>query len=279
MGCITGIGRVILIILNLVFLLISLALVAAGVFLKFFASSLVEPVLGAVSASLDQATKDKFNIPDLEDISDLPFVGEIGIAFIAFGSVLFFVSFMACCGACCKWRPLLVVFVIVMLILVICQGVVGGLFLAKDSVLHDKIKSTVGDKVKDEFDADGKDVFSFAINILQYLLGCCGIRGWEDFSGGNKPPSCCLKEIIEGDSNNAAMQARQQACTASPPTAPPADYNKKGCYILLQDKVLADITISAIGLAAILLLQVLEIIFAILIIKDVNDENNKIGPY
>lgn len=273
MGCVTGCGRVILIILNFLFLIISLGLIAVGVLLKFFASKVVEPILGAVSASLDQQTKDEFNIPNLDDISDLPFVGEIGIAFIAFGCILFFISFLACCGACYKWRPLLIVFVIVMSILVICQGVVGGLFLAKDSVLHDKIKDTVGDKVKDEFTTDGKDVFSFAINILHYLLGCCGIRDRNDFTG-HRPPSCCTREIID-----SGTQTQQQQCVSNPPTAPESSYNQKGCYVLLQDKVLKDLILSAVVFAAILLLQVLEIIFAILIVKDVNDVNTKVGPY
>ncbi|KAL8573887.1 hypothetical protein ACOMHN_029335 [Nucella lapillus] len=274
MACCTVIGRVVLLILNFFFLVIALSLIAVGVLLKFFVKELVEPILGAVSASLDQSTKDSFNIPDLDKVADLPFVGEIGIAFLAFGCVLFFISFMACCGACYKWRPLLIVFVIVMAILVISQGVVGGLFLAKDSVLHNTIKESLGDKVKDEFEADGDDAFSFAINIMHYLLGCCGIRGKMDFNG-SRPPSCCLREIIDGDNS---MTARKQGCVNKPPFAPEADYNQKGCYVLLQDKVLSRLTLAAIVLAAILFLQVLEIVFAILIVKEVNDDKVRVSP-
>lgn len=274
MGCGTGLGRLLLVLLNLVILLVSLAVLAVGILLKFFAGVVTKLLLGTTSA-LSSADKTRFNIPDVSDIESLPFVSEIGVALIIFGVILFCISFFGCCGACCKYRPLLIVFVVLLSILVIAQAVIGGLFLAKESILHKTIKDKVGDKVKTDFVAKGNDVFSFSINIMQYLMGCCGIRGWEDFPGA-KPPSCCNKTIIDGRSPDWDIQ--KAACYSNPTTAPASYYSPKGCYVLLQDKVLDHLTIAGVILAVILFVQVLEILFACLIVKDVND-HGKVGPY
>ncbi|KAK7105450.1 tetraspanin-18B-like [Littorina saxatilis] len=160
--------------------------------------------------------------------------------------------------------------------LIIAQGVVGGLFIAEDTVLHDEIKKTVGDKVKNDFQANGTDVFDFSINMLHYLLDCCGIRGWDDFNNTPKPPSCCNRTIIDGDSS---WDDERQECASDPPTAPDSYYNQEGCYVVLQDKILEHLTLIAVAFAVILFIQLLEVIFACLIVKDVNNADSKVGPY
>lgn len=260
----------ILVLLNMLFLLISLALLAVGVIVKFFAAKLLGPLLGTVSSA---ATKSGFNIPELDKVKELPFLDQIGVALIIFGSVLMVISFCACCGACCEWRPLLVVFVVLMMILVIAQAVVGGLFLATDSSLHDNIKKTIVDKIQSDYKHDDQnDVFSIAINLMNYLLECCGMSGYADFETTNVSPTCCLKKIIEDKTN--AYTASALLCKDGKPL--PTDVNQQGCYTKLQDLISSNLTIAAVVLAMLLLLQVIEIIFAIVIVMDVG---NKVQPF
>lgn len=271
MGGAAACGKVILVLLNMLFLLISLALLAVGVIVKFFGAEFLGKFLGTVSTA---ATNSGFPIPALEKVKDLPFLDQIGLALIIFGSLLLVISFCACCGACCGWRPLLVVFVVVMMILVIAQAVVGGLFLATDSTLHNTIKKTIVDKIQSDYKHDDdKDAFSIAINLMNYLLQCCGMSGYADFEVANVSPTCCLKEIIE-DSSNSIYTASASLCKNG--KALPIDVNQKGCYTYLQDLIRSNLTIGAVVLAILLLLQVIEIIFAIVIIKDVG---SKVSPF
>ncbi|KAK7089411.1 hypothetical protein V1264_024412 [Littorina saxatilis] len=150
-----------------------------------------------------------------------------------------------------------------MSVLVIVQAAVGGLFLAKNSALHSTIKEKVGDKVKDDYDETGNDVFSFAINMLNYLLKCCAINGRTDFKGGIPALSCCKREVITTDQNKCL--ARQ---------SPYADFYQQGCYDKLKDKVLEQLTVAAVILALVLLLQVVEIVIALFVVK----EASSIGP-
>lgn len=270
MGGAAACGKVILVLLNIFFVLISLALLAVGVIVKFFAAKLVGPLLGTITSA---ATNSGFNIPDLDKVEELPFLDQIGVALIIFGSILLVISFCACCGACCEWRPLLVVFVLLMIILVIAQAVVGGLFLATDSTLHDNIKKTIVDKIRSDYKYnDQNDVFSIAINLMNYLLQCCGMSGYADFEITNVSPTCCLKEIIEDSSYTYLASAT--LCKNGKPL--PTDVNPQGCYSKLQDLISNNLTIGAVVLALLLLLQVIEIIFAIVIIKDVG---SKVRPF
>ncbi|KAK7473519.1 hypothetical protein BaRGS_00035236 [Batillaria attramentaria] len=183
--------------------MVSLALTAIGVILKFFSGKVLKKLMDKVLSSNDQLQKLHLD-KDMEKLEGLPFVDELGMALMAVGIVLFCISFCACCGATCELRVLLIV------------GVIGGLFLKKDSVLHDKIKETAGKKIQEDYDPKGQDMFSFGINVLNYM----------------------------------------------------------GCYDRLQNVVQDHLTIAAVVLAMLLLLQVLEIFFAIAVIKSVG----RVGP-
>ena len=90
------------------FQIASLAILAGGVLLKFFTPVVAPILLGVDVSGLNEGTKKDFNIPDLSEVTELPFVDEIGTALIAFGCFLCLISFLACCGACYKFRPLLI---------------------------------------------------------------------------------------------------------------------------------------------------------------------------
>nr|KAG5686918.1 hypothetical protein BaRGS_020727 [Batillaria attramentaria] len=199
MGCITTVGKIILIILNVVFLIVSLVLIAAGILLKFFASLIATLLLGTVG-SLDSSTQSDFNIAGVEDIEELPFIGDVGLALIVFGAFLFVISFLACCC--------------------VCRGTLARQQAAEYGniiILHSTIEDTLGDQVKTDFKEDGKDAFSVSINLLNY----------------------------------------------------------QGCYPKILDLALGNIVIAGVVLGLLLLLQVLEIVFAILVVLE---ESNKVGP-
>ncbi|PVD27028.1 hypothetical protein C0Q70_12178 [Pomacea canaliculata] len=138
--------------------------------MKFFPGSIVETLLAKVEIPSSSA-QDFGSIPSVGKIINFPFFADLGVALLIFGCILFVISFCACCGACGKWRPLLLVFIIAMIVLILGQAVVGGLFLAKDSILHEKIKETFGDEVTKNYKDGNSNAISIAMDILN-LQGC-----------------------------------------------------------------------------------------------------------
>lgn len=274
MGCIAGFGRIILIILNLVFVLVSLALIGVGVLFRFFpehimtAFNILDKVWEQSKGNVN-LLKD-LNLPgeeELKNIKDFPFLKEGGIALLVFGCVLFAISFSACCGACCKSKLLLMVFVVLMSILVVVQATVGGLFLAKSSPLHDKIKGLVSEQMRDRYDpTNNQDLFSISINLMNYMLECCGVTGLDDFTNKLPVASCCKREI-------AKDTTKRQDCLKQP-SFPFDNFNTEGCYGKLQDKAVSNVVLAADILALILLLQIILIVFAYLNAKG----SNAVGP-
>lgn len=85
----------------------SLAVVVVGALLKYLPDKLTEIIFGVTSIVVKDEDRTAFHIPDLKDVTNLPFVGDAGVALMVFGGVLFCISFMACCGASGKWKLLL----------------------------------------------------------------------------------------------------------------------------------------------------------------------------
>ncbi|XP_041372681.1 tetraspanin-1-like [Gigantopelta aegis] len=215
MGCFTSIGRILLIILNLLFLLMSLAILAVGVILKFFPGKIFSYILTAAKDF------DLVKLPSgAEEINFLPLLDTVGVVLIVLGCILLSISFLACCGACCEWRLFLILFSILMLILILAQLLLGGLFLAKDSLLNKALKETLATEIKTRYKgpADRKDAFSMVVNMLSYSLECCGSRDYKDFDNTdwklfkypqNGTPqqtiiaavtmTCCRKKYIDVD--------------------------------------------------------------------------------
>ncbi|XP_025102607.1 tetraspanin-18-like [Pomacea canaliculata] len=258
MGCITSCGRIVLILINLVILLVSLALVVLGVLMKFFPGSIVETLLAKVEIPSSSA-QDFGSIPSVGKIINFPFFADLGVALLIFGCILFVISFCACCGACGKWRPLLLVFIIAMIVLILGQAVVGGLFLAKDSILHEKIKETFGDEVTKNYKDGNSNAISIAMDILNLQLDCCGFRGPKDFALNPKVKTCCRKKIISSPSVKKCV---------TEDLSDTQTFNDVGCYDKIQEKIQDKIVMAAVILSVILLLQLLEVVFAILLVKD-----------
>lgn len=282
MGCISSFGRTILIILNMAFVLVSLALIGVGVVLRFYPNYLIK-IMGTLEKLLEdnpvgntvgnQINLTQLHLPgkdELNKIVEFPFLKEAGIALLVFGCVLFIIAFSACCGACCKSRLLLMVFIILMSVLVLAQAVVGGLFLAKSSPLHEKIKEELSKQMQKQYsyNATGEhNVFSFAINLMNYLLECCGVTGLADFKHGDPVSSCCKRELAD----NTTLRSK---CLTPPMHPPYADFNTEGCYDKLQGWAVSNVVLAADILTLILLLQVILIVFAYLNVKD----DNSVGP-
>ncbi|XP_048238756.1 CD63 antigen-like [Haliotis rufescens] len=271
MGGCSSLGRLVLVILNLLFLVISLALLAVGAILKFTPGTLMGFLLAGAQSAIPTAppspTGVGYTVPTIpipDTLSFMPMVGDVATVLLVLGVVLFCISFLACCGACCKWRPFLVVFVILVILLILGIAVIGALFLVKDSVLHDTIRSSLVAKTKAEYASHKDGAFIQITNVLALEMKCCGFTGPSDFvknvtTDFQEVPVTCCKELGQKCLTNREAKDIQQT----------------GCYEKLQDMIENSKTWAIVGLVGILVLLLLEVVFAILIVVDVS--SNKVG--
>ncbi|XP_059154279.1 23 kDa integral membrane protein-like [Physella acuta] len=239
MACAT-IGKCILILLNVVFLIISLGLVAIGAILAFIPGTVLKYMLDAATKAASTAG---YTMPkDVNDLKDLPMVYEVGVALFILGLVLFAISFMGCCGSCSSCcKCLLLGFALVMICLMIAELVVVTMFYVPSSPIHSTIRTTLKDKIKTDYNENGTDPFSQSINLVNHYFECCGIDGESDF-----------------------IPKSHRSCDST---------NKNGCYTKLTNLIQDNIIWAGLALGGVLALQLIEVIFAVVIFKD-----NKISP-
>ncbi|KAK0057579.1 23 kDa integral membrane protein [Biomphalaria pfeifferi] len=213
-----------------------------GALLKFIPKSLLEFIFKYVN-SLPGVTQSGYEIPKTaDDFINLPMISEVGLAFLVLGALLFLIGFLGFCGscsACCKM--LLILFAVIMVGLMAGELVVGTMFLVEDSPIHDTIKYELMKKIKSDYSLNGTDSFSRSFNVIQFYFECCGVERPSDI--GLRLTGFCLTNVT------------------------------LGCYTKLNNVIHDNIVYEGLGFAGLLLLQLIEIIFAIVLFK-----KNKVSP-
>ncbi|XP_062594662.1 CD82 antigen-like [Saccostrea cucullata] len=248
-------AKLILGILNTLFLLVGLALIAAGALV----------IAGAdFIASVLKAFKDLPVISDYLTIAAWVLVG-IGIFLVVMG-------ILGGCGACCSIKVFLIIYVIIMVLLILIEVTFVALLFS------DKLKEILSDPLSNEFNKYeeiisggtlSKDVESRAMDLLFTSLKCCGWNGYSDLNGKNVIGCCkALTEDILQSNQQSTLQSIHGSCTN------PTGYHSKGCYTAIMD-LIEDNKPMVIGVGvALFLFQILCILFAIWIVKD----SSKITP-
>ncbi|GFO36333.1 hypothetical protein PoB_006283800 [Plakobranchus ocellatus] len=139
MGCAVC-CKVLLILINIVTMILSLAFIAIGVLLVFVVDIFLEDAFE--SAKEDAATRNYVITGSASELKEFPLLYEIGVAFLVFGALLFVLSWLAWCGSCCAscCRILLLVFSVILIVLMLAEVIVLSLFLVKDSAVSIKQK-------------------------------------------------------------------------------------------------------------------------------------------
>lgn len=260
-----GIAKTLLIGINMVFLLISLALMAAGVILAFMPDIIMATVFDQVNSAVSGlASSEKFQLPaSASELSEVPLAYQVGVFLFAFGLALFIISFLGCCGACCSCcKVMLLLFAIVMIVLLLIEVTFFGLFLTEDSPLHGEIKSSLADKISDPYDENNPSTFDLMMNIINYNFKCCGLRGRSDYN------------VMSGVTVAAGAPALTEPLSCKKQGVGATGYYQDGCYDDLQDLIQDNIIYAGLAAGGLCLLQLLEVIFAIVIFKD----SGKVSP-
>jgi len=119
------------------------------------------------------------------------------IAMIILGAFICLLSCFGCCGALKRSKPLLIMYLVLLLLLIVGQALVGYFGYTQSSDLEDKLYN------------DWQDISDGDKNALQDEFNCCGFYNSTDYPGSN-----CLNE-----------------------TGSPLDPEEKGCEKQIQDAV------------------------------------------
>lgn len=285
MGLLTFAGRIVLVVVNIVFILVSLTLIIAGFIIRF-AHEWLKPRLDSVLNKIESTVQEGYG--DAEFSTDKfefgSLVSTLCYIMIAAGVVLLAISFLGCCGACCSFTTVMLVYSIILIVILLAQVAAIILVFAKPDVVKDRMKSTLQDTMKDYDGIKGTSVSALGWNWVQQEFDCCGAEGYADFESKGSP----YKD--SGINDNAAMSGTTGdvrapvACCKTLPTSDadrgtcagdgglPTEANSnlnKGCVDKVWSRVVEDNTLMfGIVVGICFLIQIVLIIFACLVFKN-----------
>ncbi|XP_063442931.1 CD151 antigen-like [Mytilus trossulus] len=261
MDYISKCGRILLVVLNVIFLIIGLVIFALGMVLKFGFEKIkpyLDDALNTVKGGISEIMKSSGNLgvhapsdSDLKEIDELVEIAEsilkdVAIALIIVGSVMLIIVLLGCCGACYKIKIFLFLYSVIIFILLVAMVTVAGLYLNKREIIDNKVKPILKTTIKDSYKGlKGVNFISLAWNFAMQQFSCCGVDSSDDFkvctSWDKKPvstvsqdltsPLACCKTIPTATSLNV----NALSCAISPKIA---DSNSKtGCYDVLWSYV------------------------------------------
>ncbi|XP_063439770.1 tetraspanin-9-like isoform X2 [Mytilus trossulus] len=182
LGCGASVAKVILVIVNTIFLILGLGIGIAGLVFRF-GTDLLGDKLKEAMQSLKIETAGGVNVYEV--------AGSLSLLLIIVGFFIFLVGGLGCCGACCQNRVLLVVYAIIVAILLIVQIVGVALFAGFRSKFDDSVKDGFKEILKSKYNTTGNDDLTNSYNALFDVYKCCGVDNSTDMPKNDLPKECC----------------------------------------------------------------------------------------
>jgi len=257
-------GKIILVSINLLLVLVSLALLIIGI-IVIANEDLIPDALDKIDVDLE-----KISIATGFDIYH--FIKSSGVYLVVIGCVLGFISLSGCCGACfennCMLRVYMACMVVIMLseiALIILVAVFPEQLKEKGQKAMLKVMTTKFKRDMD-FEGTGKIIRSsrpeeLGIATMQIQLECCGAASYSDYEqvtwigrylfdrtweDATIPASCCKLKTPKRYPNNTADFVDVLGCIKVNNSAL---FHQKGCYDGIVDLV-NDYATTVIGVAA-----------------------------
>lgn len=271
LGCGGTLGKVFLILINIIFFLLGLGLLIVGALMK----ANVKIVTDEVKPALNTVTVSSYKLGDLAD--------NLSVVFIVIGVFIFIVAGLGLFGACCQNRCMLVTYAILVLILFIAKIAAIALWFTMQGEVEDKVKSEMLTSLQTHFTDDSVDTGSEVSKSWNYMfmtLDCCAINkvtsGTNDF---DESPWCkdtgksCKDTLAEVPRTCCVnVDASTYTAATAPCTTGVSGYNTLGCYDALKAEIDSYSTpVIGVGIT-ILVIELLAVIFAFVICKQTGEE-------
>ncbi|XP_046340851.2 tetraspanin-1-like [Haliotis rufescens] len=282
--CLSILGRILIGILSLIFTIIGVALLAAGVMVKVqapFVSGLFDTALKIVQAQADALTSSSNTFPEI-NLDEV--IGGLAIAFIVLGLVMMVIGIFGLVGACCMIKCMVICYMVIVGLLFVSQLALVLILVLNRGLILDYPRNGLKTTLQKEFQGlDGKDVTSLTFNLVMTQLECCGIDNNKDFAEATKwqanygtmsthmytaPIACCKTGEFTAPTTG-------DAC-ARTPDASNSNFNQ-GCFDTLLDFIFKGDTFIIFACADVGGLFLLTF-FSAVILYEIVKKDNKVGP-
>uniref|UniRef100_A0A098LZV5 Tetraspanin n=1 Tax=Hypsiglena sp. JMG-2014 TaxID=1550645 RepID=A0A098LZV5_9SAUR len=175
------------------------------------------------------------------------------IVILSVGVIVFFISFLGCCGAVKENYCMVTTFAVLLTIIFLVEiaaAIAGYIF-------KDKIRTVIRNEIQQEMNEYNRTDVKEYLDNLQKKYSCCGINSYTDwfnvtqFKPGHVPSSCCK--------NNTD-------CTKTPTRD---NTFEEGCVRKIEDWMKKHIVIVAAVALGVAFFQLLGIIFACCLMKGI----------
>ncbi|CAL8070290.1 unnamed protein product [Calicophoron daubneyi] len=200
MACCFVASKLILFILNFLFVLIGLLAIGFG--------SWVVADVENLWSTIENLGRTESVIMRLYSPSDLTTVS--GAVLIGIGIFLFILAFFGCWGVVSEHRGYLITYASVLgflfLIEIICAILVVTLMPQWKPVVRSQVLSYFNQNYKGSFGTANEDEYSQAMDVLMVRYNCCGVNGEDDFTAQNTSWYKNGRAVtVDGNSFNASF--------------------------------------------------------------------------
>jgi energy-coupling factor transporter transmembrane protein EcfT len=259
-----------IVIINLLFIPIGLALIILGAFVQWNRQVLVDRIAPSIVEDIDN--------PDAREAANqvvteiLSFLSSYGLVVFLIGLFLFILAFCGVCGVCCKSKILLGTYAALLLLIFLALLIFTIVFGTRASWFELQLKDKYREFIVKDYVMDNEKPpnhgSSLVINNMQKKHHCCGSYNFTDFEENKSfkaqnykiPASCCRNEEDRG-------------CWVSPNNQ--NSYKNTGCFMYLWSEVDTYYKYILYALVGLLLLTFIFAAFAIYLLTRFSREELK----
>lgn len=274
MGCLVGLGRILIVIINIIFLILGLVFFALGL-VCLVGESMLKPYYQSVLDTLKaQLEANNFGTIDLSSFNISALIGGLGYFFVGLGLFLLIITILGCCGACCKVKYMLITYAVIVIVILAGEIVFMGILYGSPDTIKDEMKGPLKASIQSDYMGfNGTNIVSLGWNFAHRQFSCCGVDSYNDFTGGVKwntnyggglkaPITCCITIPDSGTPTCAET---------------PSDIYTKGCFDEVYNMLLGNVSLVAGSIAGCGCFQLVLIIFALIIFCDAR-QSSKVNP-
>ncbi|BFY98718.1 hypothetical protein BsWGS_01758 [Bradybaena similaris] len=268
MGIISIIGKFVLVIVNLLILLLSIAMIVLGI-IVVAGKDIYNNLLDTFRDSLQKVLNDMGVNVDTSNLTFTDVMLPLAYGVIALGVIMGALALLGCIGGCYTLKIILILYVTVTLVFFLIQVAIVIVVYVNKSAFDSTVKPRIKETLNTFADIEGTDPKTMAWNALMNYEQCCGVDSYKDFSEQNKdwPPKRIRNQTV--DLLTPVMccktKSRDFSCAEKSTATVNNNWLNTGCYDKLFDLVITNSFVISI-IAILLAFQFVMIFFTIWIL-------------
>jgi hypothetical protein len=254
MGITSGLGRVVLVIVNMLILLLSIAIIICGI-IVVAGKDIYNKLLDTFRDTLEKALNDMGVHIDTSNLSFTEVMLPLAYGVIALGVIMGCLSLLGCIGGCCSSKIVLFVYVIITAGFFLIEIAIVIVVYVDKNAFDGVTKPNIKKSLKRFSDIEGTEPETLAWNALMSYGECCGVDSYRDFEGLEKwPPKTIRNHTVNLETPVMCCKKHTEdfSCAEKNKVTDDNNWHNTGCYDKLFDMVVKNafvISIIAILLA------------------------------